>query len=93
MYIFTDLLYKFITVFIDDFSIQSNANQHIGCIREILIRSRKMQLALNPDKTFMGVHKGVLLGYMVNENGREPYPDKIMVIDKLPTPTNAKGIA
>ena len=52
-----------------------------------------MQLALNPDKTFLEVHKGVLLGYVVSENGREPNPDKIMVIDELSTPTNAKGIA
>ena len=54
MYIFTDLLYKFMTVFIDDFSIQSNASQHIGCVREVLVRCRKIQLALNLDKTFLG---------------------------------------
>ena len=50
-------------------------------------------MALNPDKTFLGVHKGVLLGYVVSEKGREPDPEKIAVIDELPTPTNAKGIA
>ena len=93
MYIFTDLLYKFMTIFIDDFNTQSNTSQHIGCVREALIRCRKMQLALNPDKTFLDVHKGVLLGYVVSKNGREPDPDKITVITELPTPTNVKGIA
>ena len=34
MYIFTNLLYKFMTVFINDFSTQSNASQHIGYVRE-----------------------------------------------------------
>ena len=58
-----------------------------------MFRCRKMQLTLNPDKTFLDVHKGVLLGYVVNEKGREPDPDKIAVIDELLTPTNAKGIA
>ena len=54
MYIFTYLLYKFMTVFIDDFSTQSNASQHIGCVRKALVRCKNMQLALNPDKTFLG---------------------------------------
>ena len=51
-----------------------------------------MQLALNPDKTFLGVQKGVLLGYVVSEKGREPDPDKVAVINELSIPTNAKGI-
>ena len=52
-----------------------------------------MRLALNPDKTFLGVQRGVLLGYVVSENGRELDPDKIAVIDGLAILTNAKGIA
>ncbi len=52
-----------------------------------------MRLALNPDKTFSGVQRGVLLRYVVSEKGREPDPDKIAVIDGLATPTNVKGIA
>jgi hypothetical protein len=57
-----------------------------------LIRCRKMQLALNPDKTFLGVNRGVLLGYVVSEKEREPDPEKIEVISGLATPTNAKEI-
>jgi hypothetical protein len=45
MYISTDLLLKSMTVFVDDFSTQSNANDHLQCVREALIRFRKMQLA------------------------------------------------
>ena len=52
-----------------------------------------MRLALNPDKTFLGVQRGVLLGYVVSEKGRKPDPDNIAVIDELKTPTNARGIA
>ena len=52
-----------------------------------------MKLALNPDKTVLGVHRGVLLGYVVSEKMREPVPDKIAVIDGLATPTNVNGIA
>ena len=67
MYIFTDLLFKSVTVFVDDFSTQSSASSHLECVREALFRCRKMQLALNPDKTFLVVHKGVLLGYVVSK--------------------------
>ena len=52
-----------------------------------------MRLALNPDKTFLGVQRGILLRYVVSEKGREPDPDKIALIDGLATPTTAKGIA
>lgn len=93
MYVFTDLLYKSMTVFVDDFSTQSSAAEHLQCVREALIRCRRMQLALNPEKTFLGVQRGVLLGYVVSEKGREPDPDKIAVIEGLATPTNAKGVA
>ncbi|BFI32702.1 hypothetical protein MPTK2_3g07970 [Marchantia polymorpha subsp. ruderalis] len=92
-YIFSDLLYKSMTVFIDDFSTQSSIGEHLQCVREALIRCRKMQLALNPEKTFLGVQRGVLLGYVVSEKGREPDPEKVAVIEQLATPTNAKGIA
>ena len=39
-------------VFVYDFSTQSSASSHLECIKEAFIRYRKMQLALNPDKTF-----------------------------------------
>ena len=93
MYIFTDLLYKSMTVFIDDFNTQSNSSQHLGYVREVFIRCRQMQLALNPDKTFWGVKKGVLLRYVMSEKGRELDPKNIAIIDELATPTNAKYIA
>ena len=50
-----------------------------------------MRLALNPDKKKLGVQRGVLLGYVVSENGREPDPDKIAVIDGLATRKTQNG--
>jgi hypothetical protein len=54
-----------------------------------------MQFDLNPNKTvtFLGVQRGVLLGYMVSRKRREPDPDKIAVMDGLAIPTNARRIA
>ena len=93
MFIFSDLLYKSMTVFVDDFSIQSDKESHLECVREALKRCRMARLALNPENTYLAVKNGVLLGYVVSERGREPDPEKIAVIDELESPTNAKGIA
>ena len=68
-------------------------DDHLECIREALRRCRKVTLALNPEKTYLTVQCGVLLGYVVSEKGREPDPEKIVVIDGLSAPTNAEGIA
>ena len=85
MYIFTDLLLKSITVFVDDFSTQYSASTHSKCVRADLIRRKKLQLALNPDKTLLGVQREVLLEYVANEKGLEPDSNKIAVIDGLAT--------
>lgn len=55
MYIFTDLLFKSLTIFVDNFNTQFSASQHLECVREALIRCRKMQLALNLEKILLGV--------------------------------------
>ena len=41
MYIFKDLLFKSMTIFVDDFNTQYSASQHLKCVREALIRCRK----------------------------------------------------
>ena len=92
MYIFIDLLFKSMTVYIDDFNIQSNSDNHMESVRLALVGCRNMRLALNPDRTFLGVQRGVLLGYVVSEKKKSD-PDKVAAIDGLAIPTNAKGIA
>ena len=57
MYIFTDLLFKSMTVYVNDFSTQSTSEDHVESVRLALVRCRKMRLALNPDKTFLGVYQ------------------------------------
>lgn len=59
MYIFSDLLYKSMTIFMGDFSTQSNANNHLKCVRETLRRCGRVRLVLNSEKTYMAVQRGV----------------------------------
>jgi len=92
MSIFSDLLYKSMTVFIDDFSTQSDVDSHLQLVRESLERCKKARMALNPDKTYLALCRGVLLGYVVSKEGREPEPEKIKVILELKPPTSVKEV-
>lgn len=49
LYIFTNLLFKSMTISIDDLNTLSSTSHHLECVKEALIRCRKMQLVLNPD--------------------------------------------
>jgi hypothetical protein len=89
---FSDLIHKSMMVFIDDFSTHSKKEDHLNWVRECLIRCRRTQIALNPDKLFVGVVRGVLLGHIVSESGIEPDPEKVEVIHNLKPPTNVKGV-
>ena len=80
MFIFSDLLYKLITVFVDDFSTKSDEGSHLECVRKSLTRCRTAKLSLNLEKTYMTVWRGVLLGYVVNEKGKPSDPDKIVYV-------------
>ena len=81
IFIISDLLCKSMTVYVDDFSTQSDEGSHLECVRKTLKRCKTTRLVVNPEKTYLAVRRGVLLGYVVNERGREPDPEKIVVIE------------
>ena len=89
---FSDLLHKSMTVFIDDFSTHSSATEHLHWVRECLIRCRRTGIAVNPDKLYLAIKKGILLGHIVSREGTEPDPTKVEAITELKPPTDVKGI-
>ena len=91
-YAFSKLLHTSMTVFIDDFSTQSSRESHLDCVRKSFEQCRRTGIALNPDKVFLAVYRGVLLRYVVSEKGREPDPEKVRVITELTPPTDVKGV-
>ena len=91
-YAFSDLLHKTMTVFIDDFSTQSEIATHLECVRQAFERCRRAGIALNPEKLFLAVLRGITLGYVVSKHGREPDPEKVAVITNLAPPVNVKGV-
>lgn len=91
-FIFSDLLHKSMSVFIDDFSVQTSKISHLTAVKECFLRCQKNGLSLNPTKLYLAVERGVLLGYVVSKAGKEPDPEKVEVITNLQPPTSVKGI-
>ena len=89
---FSDLLHKSMTVFIDDFSTHTSVTEHLHWVRECLIRCCRTGIAVNLDKLYLAIKKGILLGHIVSREGTEPDPAKMEAITELKPPMDVKGI-
>ena len=89
---FLKLLHKSMTVFIEDFSTHSKRQDHLYWVRKCLIRHLNTRIVINPNKIFVAVVRGVLLGHIVSEAGIEPDLEKVEVINNLKPPTIVKEV-
>ena len=91
--IFGDMVENFIEVFMDDFSVFGSSYDHclynLACV---LKRCQETNLVLNWEKCHFMVKEGIVLGHKISANGIEVDKAKIVVIEKLPPPTNVKGV-
>ncbi|XP_073136960.1 uncharacterized protein [Henckelia pumila] len=93
MAIFHDMVEKFIEVFMDDFSVVgSSFDACLFNLKKVLQRCEESNLVLNWEKCHFMVREGIVLGHKVYEIGVEVDRAKLEVIEKLPPPTNLKGI-
>ena len=91
-YIFADLLYKSMAVFIDDFCVHGSKEGHFEDLRAYFELCRQYHVSLNLEKTILFVLRGILLGHLVLEEDRLPDPDKVKVIAELPPPMNVPKV-
>jgi hypothetical protein len=84
MSILSDIIKKHIEVFMDDFSVFN--------LSLVLERCQKSNLVLNWEKCHFMVREGIVLGHRISYKGIEVDQAKIEVIEKIPPPTNGKGI-
>ena len=71
-YIFHDLIGKLVEIYIDDFVVKStSAGGHLEDLRQVLERTRRFGLRMNPKKCAFGVSAGQYLGLLVHERGIE----------------------
>jgi hypothetical protein len=92
MDIFKDFLRHFLEVFIDDFTVFSNQEDHLEYLRKTFQQCRETNLKLHPGKCFFGMSSGILLGHIVGPYGLQVDMDKVKTMLALLTPFNVKEI-
>jgi hypothetical protein len=71
-YIFHDLIGKIVEIYIDDVVVKSaSVEGHLEDLRQVLERTRRFGLRMNPKKCAFGVSAGQFLVFLVHERGIE----------------------
>jgi len=91
--IFSDMVERFLEIFMDDFSIfGASFDECLHHLSLVLKRCREKNLALNWEKCHFMVKRGIVLGHVVSSRGIEVDPAKVGLIANLPPPRNVKDI-
>jgi hypothetical protein len=91
-YIFHDLIGKLVEIYIDNVVVKSaSVEGHLGDVRQVLERTRRFGLKMNPKKCAFGVSAGQFLGFLVHERGIEiGLKSQEAVKTMVPPPTKKK---
>ena len=93
MVIFADFLHKFLAIFVDDFTVYSQQQAHLGYLKLVFQRCREKRICLNPFKCVFCVWKGQLLGHVVSKQGMQMSADKVSAVMKAKAPTSATKVS
>jgi hypothetical protein len=71
-YIYHDLIGKVVEIYIDDVVVKSTSTGgHLEDLCQVLERTRRFKLKMNPKKCTFSVSAGQFLGFLVAERGIE----------------------
>ncbi|CAL8988156.1 unnamed protein product [Prunus brigantina] len=91
--IFSDMIERFIEVFMDDFSVfGSSFDNCLNHLSLVLQRCRETNLILNWEKCQFMVKRGVVLGHVISSKGIEVDKAKIDIISNMAAPAQLKGV-
>ena len=93
MVIFADFLHKFLAIFVDDFTIYSQQQEHLAYLRLVFQRCREKRICLNPFKCVFCVWKGQLLGHIVSKNGMQMSADKVSDLINAKAPNSVTEVS
>ncbi|KAJ4717067.1 Retrovirus-related Pol polyprotein [Melia azedarach] len=91
--IFSDMVERFLEVFMDDFSVFGDSfDDCLSKLQKVLIRCKEKNLVLNWEKCHFMVTHGIVLGHIVSSKGIEVDRAKIELIANLPIPKSVKDV-
>ncbi|KAI3380790.1 hypothetical protein SNEBB_010510, partial [Seison nebaliae] len=77
----------------DDFCVFGETQkQHDRRLHKVLQRLVQSGITLNPDKCVFSVRSLKFIGFLIDENGVQPDPDKTMAICRFPAPKNVSEV-
>ena len=89
----TGMLYTEVLAYLDDCIVYGKSVvQHLKTLEEVLSRFSSAGLKLKPRKCKLFQSELVYLGYLVNKDGIGPNPERVKLIQELPTPTCVKEV-
>ena len=93
MAIFLEMVENTIKVFMGDFSsLGKSFDNCLKILRDALVRCEETNMVLNWEKCNFMVKEGIVLKHRIFVRGIEVDKAKIETIQKLPLPSNVKGI-
>jgi len=91
--IFSDMVERFLEIFMDDFSIFGDSfDDCLTNLEKVLSRCKEKNLVLNWEKCHFMVTNGIVLGHIVSSKGIKVDKSKIDLIANLPTPKSVKDV-
>ncbi|KAH9658353.1 hypothetical protein KPL70_023455 [Citrus sinensis] len=89
--IFSDMVERFLEVFIDDFSVFGDSfDQCLHYLTLVLQRCIEKNLVLNWEKCHFMVKQGIVLGHIISSKGIEVHKAKVDLISNLPPPKTVR---
>jgi len=90
---FDDLIGRTVEAYADDIVVKTKeADQLVANLEQTFARLRPNGVRLNPEKCIFRVPRGMLLGFIVSQQGIEPNPEKINAIMNMGPIQNLKGV-
>ena len=80
-------------IFVDDFIVYSSKEEHLACLRLVLLRCREKKICLNPFKCLFGADRGEVLGHIVSKKGIEMTDSKVKAMLEAAAPKNANEVS
>ena len=91
--IFSDMVDKFLEVFMDDFSVFGPSfDECLHNLSLVLKRCEEKNLVLSWEKSHFMVQEGIVLGHVVSKRGIEVDKAKVDLITHLPPPSSVKHV-
>ncbi len=89
---FKEYLDNFMKIFMDDFMVYSDMENHLQKLRLCFQKCREYGISLNPDKCAFMVFPRMIFGFIVSKEGKLLDPKKIQTIVNMPPPKNPQQI-